>query len=53
MLEDDVDDFGEPIEVTVIETTLEPDFCPYKKRRCMCWDQGNCQASTCILETEQ
>lgn len=50
---EDVDDFGEPIEVTVIETALESDFCPYKKRKCICWNQGNCQVATCILENEQ
>jgi len=64
MPEDDVDDFGESIGMANIKATPELDFCPYKKRRCMCWDQSecilnyyltgtNCQIVTCIWEIEQ
>jgi len=51
-LANEINNFEELVEMPEVNGSPSPDFCPYEKQQCMCWDQ-ECQASQCILEDEQ
>ncbi len=40
--------WGHPIQKNETNNNSE-DWCPYKKRKCSCWDHG-CQVELCVVD---